>query len=112
MLKLRSPYFLVAAVVNNLLKTRESFSVPVTTAEFAVIKTACSVRHECMTKNLMFPVRIMFIFVYVYINIFFAVQFALPHIMGWDQLTNKVPRGIEVRESKMVEPQLLDEWEG
>lgn len=35
--------FSLAAVVNNLLKTRESFSVPVTTAEFAVMKTACSV---------------------------------------------------------------------
>ncbi|XP_062022320.1 single-stranded DNA-binding protein WHY2, mitochondrial [Rosa rugosa] len=72
-------YFISLTVVNNLLKTRESFSVPVTTAEFAVMKTACS--------------------------------FALPHIMGWDRLTNKVPRGIEVHKSEMAEPQLLDEWE-
>lgn len=33
----------LAVVNNNILKTRESFSVPVTTAEFAVMKTACSV---------------------------------------------------------------------
>lgn len=30
-------------VVNSLLKTTERFTVPVTTAEFAVMKTACSV---------------------------------------------------------------------
>ena len=33
----------VAAVVNNVLKTRDNISVPFTTAEFAVVKTACSV---------------------------------------------------------------------
>lgn len=34
---------LVAGVVNNLLKTNERFSVPVTAGEFMVIKQACSV---------------------------------------------------------------------
>ncbi|KAL6228447.1 hypothetical protein ACLB2K_002397 [Fragaria x ananassa] len=72
-------YFFSLTVVNNLLKTRESFSVPVTTAEFAVMKAACS--------------------------------FALPHIIGWDRLTNKLPRDEEVQKSEMVGPQLLDEWE-
>jgi hypothetical protein len=33
----------LADVVNNILKTKEYLSVPVTTAEIAVIKTACSV---------------------------------------------------------------------
>jgi len=33
----------LAAVVNNLLNTKDYFSVPITTAEFAVMKTACSV---------------------------------------------------------------------
>ncbi len=33
----------LADVVNNILKTKEFFTVPVTTAEFAVMKTACSV---------------------------------------------------------------------
>ena len=33
----------LAAVVNNLLNKKEFFSVPVSTAEFAVMKTACSV---------------------------------------------------------------------
>ncbi|KAM1135687.1 hypothetical protein ACFX13_034623 [Malus domestica] len=77
-----SGYFVSLTVVNNLLKTRESFSVPVTTAEFAVMKTACS--------------------------------FALPHIMGWDRLTNKMPAGGGGggggQESKAV-PQLLEEWD-
>ena len=35
--------FFLADVVNNILKTKEFFTVPVTTAEFAVMKTACSV---------------------------------------------------------------------
>lgn len=40
--------FFLADVVNNILKTKEFFTVPVTTAEFAVMKTACSV---CPNKN-------------------------------------------------------------
>ncbi|KHN43150.1 hypothetical protein glysoja_001733 [Glycine soja] len=36
-------YFVSLTVVNNLLNTNDYFSVPVTTAEFAVMKTACSV---------------------------------------------------------------------
>ncbi|XP_054803466.1 single-stranded DNA-binding protein WHY2, mitochondrial [Prosopis cineraria] len=37
-----SGYFMSLSVVNNILKTKEYLSVPVTTAEFAVMKTACS----------------------------------------------------------------------
>jgi len=33
----------LTAVVNSVLNTKDNFSVPVTTAEFAVMKTACSV---------------------------------------------------------------------
>lgn len=72
-------YFVSLTVVNNLLNTKDSFSVPVTTAEFAVMKTACS--------------------------------FALPHIMGWDKITNQ-----QSRDTVGVQPkggsQVLDlEWE-
>ncbi|CAJ2631405.1 unnamed protein product [Trifolium pratense] len=35
-------YFVSLNVVNTLLNTKDNFSVPVTTAEFAVMKTACS----------------------------------------------------------------------
>ncbi|KAK4775397.1 hypothetical protein SAY86_010332 [Trapa natans] len=35
-------YFVSLSVVNNLLRTNERLTVPLTTAEFAVIKTACS----------------------------------------------------------------------
>ncbi|XP_015968430.1 single-stranded DNA-binding protein WHY2, mitochondrial [Arachis duranensis] len=35
-------YFVSLTVVNNLLNTKDYLSVPVTTAEFAVMKTACS----------------------------------------------------------------------
>ncbi|MED6131158.1 Single-stranded DNA-binding protein why2, mitochondrial [Stylosanthes scabra] len=35
-------YFISLNVVNNLLNTKDFLSVPVTTAEFAVMKTACS----------------------------------------------------------------------
>ncbi|CAB4319349.1 unnamed protein product [Prunus armeniaca] len=37
-----SGYLVSLTVVNNLLKTKENFVVPVTAAEFAVMKTACS----------------------------------------------------------------------
>ncbi|KAK6246710.1 hypothetical protein SCA6_009800 [Theobroma cacao] len=67
------------AVSNNILKSNERFNVPITTAEFAVLKTACS--------------------------------FALPHIIGWDWLTNHSRKGIEGSSSK-VNPKLLDsEWD-
>ncbi|XP_061366386.1 single-stranded DNA-binding protein WHY2, mitochondrial [Gastrolobium bilobum] len=76
-------YFVSLTVVNNLLNTKEYFNVPVTTAEFAVMKTACS--------------------------------FALPHIMGWDRLTNQQSRGTvggTVGFQSKVDPQVLDlEWE-
>ncbi|CAK8565367.1 unnamed protein product [Lathyrus sativus] len=52
-----SGYFVSLTVVNSVLNTKDNFSVPVTTAEFSVMKTTCS--------------------------------FALPHIMGWDRLTNQ-----------------------
>ncbi|KAL6498381.1 Single-stranded DNA-binding protein why2, mitochondrial [Orobanche hederae] len=48
---------LFLCVVNNIYKTNDRFVVPVTTAEFAVMRT--------------------------------AFTFALPHIMGWDWLTNQ-----------------------
>ncbi|XP_048138095.1 single-stranded DNA-binding protein WHY2, mitochondrial [Rhodamnia argentea] len=35
-------YFISLSVTNNILKTNERFTVPVTAAEFAVMKTACS----------------------------------------------------------------------
>ncbi|KAI5442928.1 hypothetical protein KIW84_011819 [Lathyrus oleraceus] len=54
-----SGYFVSLTVVNSVSNTKDNFSVPVTTAEFSVMKTACS--------------------------------FALPHIMGWDRLTNQKP---------------------
>ncbi|KAJ7973569.1 Single-stranded DNA-binding protein WHY2, mitochondrial [Quillaja saponaria] len=37
-----SGYFVSLNVVNNISKTKEYFTVPVTTAEFAVMKTACN----------------------------------------------------------------------
>ncbi|KAF7805245.1 ammonium transporter 1 member 2 [Senna tora] len=37
-----SGYFMSLNVVNNILKTKEFLTVPVTTAEFAVMKTACN----------------------------------------------------------------------
>ncbi|KAI4379679.1 hypothetical protein MLD38_005944 [Melastoma candidum] len=37
-----SGYFFNLNIVNNILKTSERFTVPVTTAEFAVMKAACS----------------------------------------------------------------------
>lgn len=74
-------YFVSLNVVNIVLNTKDSFSVPVTTAEFAVMKTACS--------------------------------FALPHIMGWDRLTNQQMQsnGTVGFQSK-TNPQILDlEWD-
>ncbi|KAL3638598.1 Single-stranded DNA-binding protein why2, mitochondrial [Castilleja foliolosa] len=55
-----SGYFISLTVANSILKTNDRFVVPVTTAEFAVMRTAFS--------------------------------FALPHIMGWDRLTNQPPQ--------------------
>ncbi|KAG8069791.1 hypothetical protein GUJ93_ZPchr0006g45635 [Zizania palustris] len=49
-----SGYFLNIAVLNNVQKTTERLSLPITKAEFAVIRTTLS--------------------------------FALPHILGWDQV--------------------------
>ncbi|XP_048335970.2 single-stranded DNA-binding protein WHY2, mitochondrial [Ziziphus jujuba] len=74
-----SGYFIALSVVNNLLKSKDNLGVPVTTAEFAVMKTACS--------------------------------FALPHIMGWDRLTNKMPRGTEGQTSMIDRQALSLEWD-
>lgn len=41
-------FVLYAGVVNNNLKTNDRFTVPVTTAEFAVMRTAFSVRSTNM----------------------------------------------------------------
>ncbi|KAJ4717405.1 Single-stranded DNA-binding protein WHY2, mitochondrial [Melia azedarach] len=72
-------YFISLNVSNNILKTSERLVVPVTAAEFAVMKTACS--------------------------------FALPHLMGWDRLTNQLPQSGPERSSK-VDPRYLDvEWD-
>lgn len=72
-------YFVSLSVVNSVLNTKDNFSVPVTPAEFAVMKTACS--------------------------------FALPHIMGWDRLTNQQSSGTVSFQPKM-NSQILDlEWE-
>jgi len=74
-----SGYLIALSVVNNILKTKEYITVPVTTAEAAVMKAACS--------------------------------FALPHILGWDRLTNQLPRRIEGHPSK-VDPKFVDlEWD-
>ncbi|KAK9995202.1 hypothetical protein SO802_024905 [Lithocarpus litseifolius] len=75
-------YLISLNVANNILKTKEFFTVPVTTAEFAVMKTACS--------------------------------FALPHILGWDRLTNHPSRDSRrtVGLPSKVDPQFLDsEWD-
>ncbi|KAM7259109.1 hypothetical protein ACFE04_014850 [Oxalis oulophora] len=82
-------YFVSLGVVNNLLKTQAQISVPVTTAEFTVMKTACS--------------------------------YALPHLMGWNQLTNQTQTqtqtpsgGVEVvgNSQKKMESNFLDsEWD-
>lgn len=43
----------------------------------------------------------------------FSVQFALPHLMGWDRLTNQLPRSsTESSSSSKVDQQFLDlEWD-
>ncbi|XP_020212560.1 single-stranded DNA-binding protein WHY2, mitochondrial [Cajanus cajan] len=72
-------YFVSLTVVNNLLNTKDQFSVPITAAEFAVMKTACS--------------------------------FALPHIMGWDQITKQQSRGTAGLQPKSGSQVLDLEWE-
>ncbi|XP_039037019.1 single-stranded DNA-binding protein WHY2, mitochondrial-like [Hibiscus syriacus] len=73
-------YMVSLTVTNNILKSIERINVPVTTAEFAVLKTACS--------------------------------FALPHIIGWDRLTNQSHKFIEGSPPKVNPKQHLDlEWD-
>ncbi|KAL5537414.1 hypothetical protein UlMin_043310 [Ulmus minor] len=69
-------YMISLTVMNNVSNTRDNFNVPFTTAEFAVVKTACS--------------------------------YALPHILGWDRLTNKIPRGTE---GPKFDQQFASEWD-
>ncbi|XP_051124383.1 single-stranded DNA-binding protein WHY2, mitochondrial isoform X2 [Andrographis paniculata] len=70
-----SGYLISLTVVNNILKTNDKFCVPVTTAEFAVMRT--------------------------------AFTFALPHIMGWDQCTNQLPRQAD----QSTPPMAATEWD-
>ncbi|KAE8691296.1 Single-stranded DNA-bindig protein WHY2 [Hibiscus syriacus] len=73
-------YMVSLTVTNNILKSNERINVPVSTAEFAVLKTACS--------------------------------FALPHIIGWDRLTNQSHKGIEGSPPEVNPKQHLDlEWD-
>ncbi|KAM6587884.1 hypothetical protein CsatA_010489 [Cannabis sativa] len=76
-------YMISLTVVNNILKTKDYISVPFTTAEFAVVKAACS--------------------------------YALPHIMGWDRVTEKVEKvngGRRTPDIKFDRGQLMDsEWD-
>ncbi|XP_062109970.1 single-stranded DNA-binding protein WHY2, mitochondrial [Humulus lupulus] len=76
-------YMISLTVVNNILKSKDNISVPFTTAEFIVVKTACS--------------------------------YALPHILGWDRMTDKVAKDIPGRRTadiKFDRPQFLDsEWD-
>lgn len=43
MFPITSMHLFLAAVVNNIHKTKDHLTVPITTAEFTVMKTACSV---------------------------------------------------------------------
>ncbi|KAL9665650.1 hypothetical protein QQ045_021071 [Rhodiola kirilowii] len=73
-----SGYFISLSVSNNILKTNEWLTVPLTTAEFAVIRAASS--------------------------------FALPHILGWDRITNQPPAGASP--SSKAAPLVKDlEWD-
>ncbi|KAK8559258.1 hypothetical protein V6N13_098838 [Hibiscus sabdariffa] len=73
-------YMISLTVTNNIEKSIERLNVPITTAEFAVLKTACS--------------------------------FALPHIIGWDWLTNQSRKGMEGSPSKVNPKHHLDlEWD-
>uniref|UniRef100_A0A0A9CVM8 Uncharacterized protein n=1 Tax=Arundo donax TaxID=35708 RepID=A0A0A9CVM8_ARUDO len=74
-----SGYFVNLTVLNNVQKTTDRLSVPVTKAEFAVMRTALS--------------------------------FALPHIMGWDQvLTNHHP-ALPDNKPRVERPHPDSEWE-
>ncbi|KAG1331227.1 single-stranded DNA-bindig protein WHY2, mitochondrial [Cocos nucifera] len=76
-----SGYFLNLTVVNTIQKTNERFSLPVTKAEFAVMRTALS--------------------------------YALPHIMGWDQVIRpqlpNIPRSTPKQQSDVL-PDPDFEW--
>ncbi|GAV72013.1 Whirly domain-containing protein [Cephalotus follicularis] len=73
-------YFISLGVANNILKSNEQFVVPITTAEFTVMKTACS--------------------------------FVLPHLMGWDRVTNQSEPVDIVGKLSKENSQLLDsEWD-
>ncbi|XP_006646903.1 single-stranded DNA-binding protein WHY2, mitochondrial [Oryza brachyantha] len=75
-----SGYFLNITVLNNLQKTTERLSLPITKAEFAVMRTTLS--------------------------------FALPHILGWDQvLTNHHPSPPAASKPRAERPHPDSEWE-
>ncbi|EOA35656.1 hypothetical protein CARUB_v10020880mg [Capsella rubella] len=76
-----SGYFISLGVINSILKTNDRIVVPVTTAEFTVMKTAFS--------------------------------FVLPHLMGWDRLTDQDGTGTQRTTSHgNTDPQQLEqEWD-
>lgn len=42
---------------------------------------------------------------------FLCLQFALPHIMGWDQYTNQLPHGANQSSPKAVHELQSSEWD-
>ncbi|RLN07298.1 single-stranded DNA-bindig protein WHY2, mitochondrial [Panicum miliaceum] len=74
-----SGYFVNITVLNNLQKTTDRLSVPITKAEFAVMRTALS--------------------------------FALPHIMGWDQVLTHHAAPLASSKPRVERPRLDSEWE-
>ncbi|XP_031113491.1 single-stranded DNA-binding protein WHY2, mitochondrial [Ipomoea triloba] len=74
-----SGYFMSLSVVNNAHKTNDRLTVPVTGAEFSVMRT--------------------------------AFNFALPHIMGWDQYTNLQQTNTSELPSGNVAQFAKSEWE-
>ncbi|KAL6629128.1 hypothetical protein ACP70R_028893 [Stipagrostis hirtigluma subsp. patula] len=74
-----SGYFVNLTVLNNVQKTTDRLSVPVTKAEFAVLRTALS--------------------------------FALPHIMGWDQVLTNHHTATPATKPRVERPHPDSEWE-
>lgn len=119
----------IAAVVNNILKSTDRFTVPVTTAEFAVMKTACNVcsydspyifcppfalhslpysvwGQQTCSEITGKKANVLIMMVVV------GVQFALPQVMGWDRSTSSPQQPKMDQKPSKVDPQLLDmEWD-
>ncbi|CAN6237189.1 unnamed protein product [Urochloa humidicola] len=74
-----SGYFVNITVLNNVQKTTDRLSVPITKAEFSVMRTALS--------------------------------FALPHIMGWDQVLTHHPAPPASSKPRVERPHPDSEWE-